>query len=205
MSPHGPIRHHRMTIDLGPAAQQMADLVRSVGDDRLAGPTPCPGYCVGDLLDHIGGLAKAFTWAATKESVAMPDETPSGDASRLAPGWRDRIAADVAALAQAWRYPDAWTGMTKAGPVELPGEIAGLVAIDELVVHGWDLAVATGQPFTADDATLEAAQQFLATFSGPGTEAMRGNGFGPELPTAAEAPLLERVLAMAGRDINWRP
>ena len=194
-----------MTIDLGPAAQQMADLVRSTPDDRLTAPTPCPAYSVGDLLDHIGGLAKAFTWAATKESVDMPDQTPSGDASRLEEGWRDRISADVLALAEAWRDPAAWTGMTKAGPVEMPGEVGGLVAIDELVVHGWDLAVATGRAFTAADATLEAAQQFLAMFSGPGTEELRGDAFGPERAVTASAPLLERVLAMSGRDINWEP
>ncbi len=67
-----------MTIDLGPAAQQMADLVRSTPDDRLTAPTPCPAYSVGDLLDHIGGLAKAFTWAATKESVGHAGSDPVG-------------------------------------------------------------------------------------------------------------------------------
>ncbi len=44
--------------------------------------------------------------------------------------------------------------MTSAGPIEMPGEIAGLVALDELVVHGWDLARATDQPYDVDDATL---------------------------------------------------
>jgi len=43
-------------------------------------------------------------------------------------------------LAGAWQEPDAWTGMTVAGPVEMPGEIAGLVALNELVIHGWDVA-----------------------------------------------------------------
>jgi uncharacterized protein (TIGR03086 family) len=194
-----------MTIDLGPAARQMADLVRATPDDLLAAPTPCTNYCVGDLIDHIGGLAKAFTWAATKESLDLPDQTQSGDASRLEPGWRDRIVSDVVALAEAWRDPAAWTGTTKAGPVEMPGEIGGLVALDELVVHGWDLAVATGQEFSADDATLEGAASFLAMFSGPGTEQLRGDAFGAERAVAASAPLLERVLAMAGRDVNWRP
>lgn len=194
-----------MTIDLDPAAQLMADLVRSTPDDILTAPTPCSTYSVGDLLDHIGGLAKAFTWAATKDSLGMPDQNASGDASRLETGWRDRVATDVLAMAAAWRDPQAWTGMTTAGPVEMPGEIGGLVALDELVVHGWDLAAATGQAFTADDATLEAARDFLAMFSGPGTEDQRGDGFGTERTVAASAPLLERVLAMAGRDINWRP
>ena len=194
-----------MTIDLNPAAQHVAALVRSTPDELLSAPTPCTTYCVGDLLDHIGGLAKAFTWAATKESLDMPDQNASGDASRLEAGWRDRIATDVMTLAVAWSDPAAWTGMTKAGPVEMAGEIGGLVAVDELVVHGWDLAVATDRHFTADDDTLEAAKSFLAMFSGPGSEEMRGDGFGAELPVAASAPLLEQVLAMAGRDIHWRP
>ena len=192
-----------MPIDLEPVAEQMARLVRSTPDDALAAPTPCPTYSVGDLLDHIGGLALAFRFAATKESLNMPDQTASGDASRLEPGWRRRIATDVVALATAWRDPAAWTGMTKAGPVEMRGEVGGLVALDELVVHGWDLAVATGQAFTAGDDELEAAKEFLAMFSGPGTEEMRGDAFGPEREVDDSAPLLTRVLAMAGRDVDW--
>jgi uncharacterized protein (TIGR03086 family) len=194
-----------MTTDLRPAARQMAALVRGTRDELLTAPTPCPDYSVGDLLDHIGGLATAFVLVATKEALAMPEQNASGDASRLEAGWRERIAGDVVALAEAWQDPAAWKGMTKAGPFELPGEIAGLVALDEIVVHGWDLAVSTGQDFTADDTTLEGARAFLATFSGPGTEEQRGDGFGSELPVAADAPLLERVLAMAGRDVHWRP
>ena len=44
-----------MTIDLGPAADEMARLVRATPDELLTAPTPCPAYSVGDLLDHIGG------------------------------------------------------------------------------------------------------------------------------------------------------
>jgi uncharacterized protein (TIGR03086 family) len=194
-----------MTADLGPAARQMAELVTSTPDELLTAPTPCTTYTVGDLLDHIGGLAKAFTSAATKESLDLPDQAPSGDASRLETGWRSRISTDVLALARAWKDPAAWTGMTKAGPVEMPGEVAGLVALDEVVLHGWDLAVATGQPFVADDTTLEGARSFLAMFSGLGTEDQRGDAFGPERPLPATASLLEQVLAMSGRDSTWRP
>ena len=192
-------------LDLRPAADRLAATVRGVRDDQLAAPTPCPEYTVGDLLDHIGGLAKAFTWAATKESLAMPDQTASGDAAQLGADWRQRIPADVEALGAAWTDPAAWTGMTKAGPIEMPGEIGGLVALDEIVIHGWDLAAATGQPFTADDAELEAVQQFAAMFCGPGTEEQRGDAFGVELTVPADAPLLDRVLGMLGRDASWRP
>ena len=46
-------------VDLTPAAQRLADLVARVSDDELSGPTPCPAYALGDLIDHIGGLAVA--------------------------------------------------------------------------------------------------------------------------------------------------
>ncbi len=192
-------------IDLRPAARQLATIVRGVRDDQLGDPTPCPDYSVGDLLDHIGGLATAFTWAATKESLTKPDRTPSGDATQLGADWRTRIPRDVEALAVAWCDPAAWTGLTKAGPVEMPGEIGGLVALDEIVVHGWDVATATGQPFDVDAPALEAVHGFAAMFSGPGTEEDRTGGFGPELTVADDAPLFDRVLAMLGRDAGWRP
>lgn len=191
-------------VDLGPAARQLADLVRNVSDEQLGARTPCPEYTVGDLLDHIGGLALAFTWAATKESLTMPEMQASGDASRLGDDWRERIPAAVQALAEAWRDPAAWTGMTKAGPVEMPGEIGGIVALDEIVVHGWDLAKATGQPFSVDEPSLQACHQFAEMFSGPGTEEQRAGGFGPELDVPADAPLLDRLLGMLGRDANWQ-
>jgi len=55
------------TVDFGPAAQRLADMVVRVGDDELAGPTPLPAYTLGDLIDHVGGLALAFTAAANKD------------------------------------------------------------------------------------------------------------------------------------------
>ncbi len=136
-----------MPVDLEPAAQRLADLVGGVPDELLDAPTPCPAYTLGDLLDHIGGAALAFTGAAVKDTGDATSQGPSGDASRLSDDWRTRMPRDLAALADAWRDPDAWTGMTKAGGVDLPGEVAGLVALDELVVHGWDVARATGQPY----------------------------------------------------------
>ena len=101
----------------------------------------------------------------------MPDQAPSGDASRLGHDWRDRIPADVEALAVAWHDPAAWTGMTKAGPVEMPGEIGGLVALDEIVIHGWDLA-APPPPFAVDDPRSQACSVRRHVL-GPGTEDQR--------------------------------
>ena len=130
-------------LDFGPATTTMARLVTGVTDDQLTARTPCPDYTVADLADHIGGLAFAFTASARKGDV--PGGGGSGDGSRLEDGWRERIVAQLAELAEAWRDPAAYDGITMAGPLEMPAEVAALVALDEVVVHGWDLARSTGQ------------------------------------------------------------
>jgi uncharacterized protein (TIGR03086 family) len=192
-------------VDLEPAARGMGDLVSNVPDDLLDAPTPCPGYTLGDLVDHIGGAALAFTGAAAKDLGDATSQGPSGDASRLGDDWRTRIPRDLAALADAWRDPDAWTGMTKAGGVDLPGEVAGLVALDEIVVHGWDVARATGQPYDCDTPSLEAVNAFVSQFSEPGMEEARAGLFGPVVEVPDDAPLLDRVIGLTGRDPAWSP
>jgi uncharacterized protein (TIGR03086 family) len=192
-----------MTPDLRPAAARLGALVAAVPDDALANATPCPEYTLGDLLDHVGGLAMAFTAAATKTFGEAGGPGPSGDASRLEDGWRERIRADLEGLGEAWRAPEAWNGMTQAGGVDLPGEVAGLVALDELVVHGWDVARSSGQDFTCDEPSLEAVHGFVSQFSGPGQEAAREGLFGPEVAVSETAPLMDRVIAMTGRQPGW--
>jgi uncharacterized protein (TIGR03086 family) len=192
-------------VDLTPAAQRLGDLVSDVDDDMLDAPTPCPDYTVGDLVDHVGGAALAFTGAAVKDMGDVTASGPSGDASRLGDDWRTRIPRDLTSLGQAWRDPDAWTGMTRAGGIELPGEVAGLVALDELVLHGWDIARATGQEYDCDLPSLEAVHGFVEQFSGPGQEAAREGLFGPVVDVPAAAPLLDRVVGLAGRDPAWSP
>jgi uncharacterized protein (TIGR03086 family) len=188
-------------LDLMPAATALGVLVQQVPDDRLGDPTPCPDYTVGDLVEHVGGLALAFTAAANKDLGAYTDSPPHPDAARLTADWRARIPTDLVALAQAWRQPDAWTGMTRAGGVDLPGEVGGLVALDEIVLHGWDLAVATGQPFDVRPDLLSAVHGFVESF-GADPQA-RGGLFGPIVDVPADAPALDRVLGLAGRDPRW--
>jgi uncharacterized protein (TIGR03086 family) len=192
-----------MPLDLRPAAQRLGTLVARIPDDALDRPTPCPAYRLGDLLDHVGGLAVAFTWAASKSFAEIGDQGPSGDASRLGSDWRTRIPAALEELGEAWQDDVAWTGMTKAGGLELPGEMAGLVALDELVIHAWDVARASGQPYEVDEPSLQAVHGFVSQFSGPGQEEARAGLFGPEVAVADDAPLLDRVVGMAGRDPGW--
>jgi len=194
-----------MTIDLTPAADELAVLVAGVADDQLSAPTPCEAMDVATLLDHIGGLSLAFTAAAAKAIPPGATSPPEADGATIGDGFRTDIAERLRALASAWRDPEAWTGMTVAGGLELPGEVGGLVALDELVLHGWDLAVATGQAFEVDPDAAEAVLGFVSSFAGPGHDDERTGLFGPEVTVADDAPLLDRILGMAGRDPAWSP
>lgn len=192
-------------VDLTLAADQLAALVVAVPDDAFDSPTPCTDSTVGDLLDHIAGLSLAFTAAATKEPLPGGPMTPSADAAHLPDDWRTVIPERLAALGAAWRDPAAWEGTTMAGPIEMPAEAAALVTADELVIHGWDLARATSQPYDPDPAALDAVHEFVAQSAGPGKEAEREGLFGPEVPVPADAPLFDRILGMTGRDPGWTP
>ncbi|MGE5292719.1 MAG: TIGR03086 family metal-binding protein [Micromonosporaceae bacterium] len=192
-------------MDLGPAAQRLSDLLVRVEDHELGEPTPCPAYTLGDLIDHVGGLALAFTAAAEKDSARYSEQGPSGDASRLGGDWRTRIPRDLQTLVRAWREPGAWTGMTRIAGMDTPAEMAGLTVADELVVHGWDVARATGQPYACEPEVLEAARSFLAQFASPDAPAGPDVPFGPSRQVPGDAPLLERVIALAGRDPSWSP
>ena len=190
-------------VDLGPGAQRLANLIARVGDDELVKPTPCPSYTLGDLIEHVGGLALAFTAAANKDGGRYVEGAPSGDASRLEEGWRVRISRDLTALAEAWRKPAAWAGTTRIAGMDSPAEMVGLTAADELVVHGWDVARATGQPYACEPELLAAAASFLALFASPDAPAGPDVAFGPSRRVPAGAPELERVVALAGRDPGW--
>ena len=184
--------------DLESAARRMAGLVESVPDGVLDQPTPCERYAVGDLLDHISGFARGFTAAAAKAPL---QGAPSGDAANLGPEWRVEIPKQVMTMAGAWREPEAWTGMTAAGGVELPAEVAGVVALDELVVHGWDLAKATDQPAGYDGPGLDAVYGMVQYFRAQNAEDL----FGPLVEVPDDAPLLGRILGVTGRDPGWEP
>jgi uncharacterized protein (TIGR03086 family) len=191
-------------VDLTPAAQRLADLVARVGDGELDGPTPCPAYTLGDLIEHVGGLARAFRAAAEKDTGSPHvNHAPSGDAARLEEGWRERIPADLAALARAWAEPAAWTGMTRIASQDAPADMVGITAADELVVHGWDVARATGQSYACEPELLDAARNFLGMFVSPDAPAGPEVVFGPPRQVAGDAPPLDRVVALAGRDPAW--
>jgi uncharacterized protein (TIGR03086 family) len=104
--------------------------------------------------------------------------------------------ASAAALSAAGAG-DALTRMHVTPLGEMPGPgLAGFTTLD-ILVHGWDLAVATGQPADLDGRlaahVLGFAGQALAT---PESRAGR---IGPTIPVDANAPVTQQLAAFLGR------
>jgi uncharacterized protein (TIGR03086 family) len=140
---------------------------------------------------------------AARKDRSVADATGSFDGSQLADDWRQSVPSALDELSSAWTDPAAWEGMTAAGGIDMPGEIGGLVALDEVVVHGWDIARATGQDYVVDSGLLEPLITLAQQFGGddPGPDA----AFGRPVPVPDGAPLLDRILGLTGRDPNWSP
>lgn len=192
------------TLDLGPQALIVARLAAGVTERQLDDVTPCPSYAVHHVLGHLGGLAVAFRDAGRKDLGATTDTDPNAAVPDVAPDWRETLPEALDALAEVWRDPAAWSGETRVGGLTLPGAVAGAVAVDELVVHGWDLARATGQEYEPDEAALHAAHGFLVAAAAQAPR-RTGDAFGPVVPVADDAPLLDRLIGLSGRDPGWKP
>ncbi|MET9019701.1 TIGR03086 family metal-binding protein [Actinopolymorpha sp. NPDC004070] len=191
-------------FDLGPATHQLAVLVSGVRDDQLQARTPCEGYTVGDLLDHIGGLSSAFTAAARKTPVeGAPDGPPQSSADNLPADWRESIPRQLTELAAAWSDPAAYEGEARAGGLVLPAQVAGMVALEECVLHGWDLARATGQPFDVDEESTKVVFEFTSMAASSEQMSNREGLFGTPVEVPADAPMFDQALGLSGRDPKW--
>jgi uncharacterized protein (TIGR03086 family) len=192
---HGP-------IDLAPAADRIMQLIPLVDDDHLDNPTPCEERNVRELLGHLTGLSLAFRAAAEKDLGPLTDTAPDSNGWPPATGdWHEQLAERLPALVTAWYPEEAWRGDTRVGGVDLPGEAAGVVALGELVLHGWDLARALGQDYVCDEPSAQVLEIYVQGFDPAGTPGM----FAPALQREAEADVFERVLARTGRDPRWSP
>jgi uncharacterized protein (TIGR03086 family) len=178
-------------IDLQPACRRMAEVLTGVTDDQLKGATPCTDYTVGDLVDHIDEVSKGFAALARKESADN-----HSDAAPPAHDWRRRVTGNVLALGESWTDPAAWHGTTDAGDLELDNAVWGRIALTEMVVHGWDLAVATSQPFELPEGTLRACLDHVSEFV---PRAPVPTLWGPTVAVPDEAPLLDRIIGITGR------
>ena len=189
----------RVPLDFDPPARQLRSLLLGIGEVELAGPTPCQGWTVAALLVHLMGVSAAFAQAARKLTGVPGTDGPPPQprAADLPTYWRSRMPVLIEELAAAWRDPMAWTGTSQVGGVPMPAATIGAFGMNELVVHSWDLAKATGQDYAADPRILEALVELLS--QGP------SGLFGPVVEYEDEGSLLDQVVSLAGRDPRWKP
>jgi uncharacterized protein (TIGR03086 family) len=174
----------------------VAGVPAGAGDD----PTPCTKWPVAVLTRHMVGWATAFAQIVATGSMPPgdPDEIEIVDAAA-----QYRAAAEQ--LLSAWRAGDGPDGQYRmTGDQPVPGTFLYPMMLGEFVVHGWDLAKATGQPAGwPDEAAVLALESMRANvkpeYRGP-------DGFvGPEVEASDDAPPLARLVAFAGRNPDWEP
>jgi uncharacterized protein (TIGR03086 family) len=190
--------------DLGPATDELCALIEAVPQSDLGQPTPCTEYTVGDLLDHLAGVTVAFGGAAVKARGQSSTMGPWGEAEHLDPDWRTSLPQQLRDLAQAWRNPEAWTGVTYVADGEQPGEVIGVILLGELVVHGWDLSRGAGLALQVDAATMAPLHELVRQTFGPQADpTARGTAFQPAVPVPSDASPLDQTLGMLGRNPAW--
>lgn len=181
-------------FELHPATRQLSELVAGVRDDQLADPTPCTEWTVAELLAHVHQFSSVFTSNAGKQ--------PPNPPRQLVADWRTAIPRQLDELAAAWAQASAWQGRTSAGGIEMDAADNALVAVEELTVHGWDLAAASGQQLRPDDERLDLLDRFVEAFDqDPAPDA---GPFGPVATLPSDADRWQRVLARLGRDPLWQ-
>ena len=83
---------------------------------------------------------------------------------------------------------------------QLPAPMICGMVLGELVVHGWDLARATGEEPEWDDEVLRFVYRELEMTAEQGREM---GVYGDRVDVSGTAPMLEKILGMTGRDPHW--
>jgi uncharacterized protein (TIGR03086 family) len=176
------------------ALEATGNIVRGVRADRWHAATPCAGWDARALVNH---LVAGSLWAAelaaggTIEGVgARLDGDLLGDDPAAA---YERSAAAAAAV---FARPGALDAPCAVSYGPVPGSVYAGHRFVDVLVHGWDLAVATGQDYALDPGLMAACQRIVE----PQLDAFRGAGaLGPPVAVRAGASAQTRFLALLGR------
>ena len=167
-------------------APLLGGVVEGITPDQLDRPTPCADFTLRGVLEHMVAGATAFAAAYRGETPAEPDL--SDPLAGITPALTDLVEAISA--------PGALDRTVAAPFGELPGEtFARFVVLDGLV-HGWDMATATGQPYAPSDALVAAVDAFAHQALDPLRD---GQTFADAVEPAPGASPIECLAAYTGR------
>jgi uncharacterized protein (TIGR03086 family) len=174
-------------------------VVNDVADDQLGNPSPCEGWTVRDVINHITGGATLFAISAEQGSV--PDEVlgqlMAGD--NLGDDYEGAWAKAAARAMHAFGEPGALDKIVKLPFGEMPAGVALNIAVFDVLTHATDIARATGQTVN-DTELIETALEVGHQMIGP--ELRTPGVFDAEQPVASDAPAQDRLLAFAGRPVG---
>lgn len=174
------------------ATAWMTELLANVTEQQYALSTPCTEFDVHGLIRHIVGTGKrAAAAGAGRDVMSVAVDLPNHAAADYAP--------IVAGAIDSWRDDSRLIAPIVVPWGEVPG--AGVLwgYVNETLVHGWDLAVATGQPARADAAAVEGAFAFAQRFIPEQIRALDEVPFGPVVEPRPEADATERLANWSGR------
>ncbi|MEO5841794.1 MAG: TIGR03086 family metal-binding protein [Acidimicrobiales bacterium] len=150
----------------------------------LDAQTPCDEWDVRTLMNHMLDTQNYFLGSARGTNAPLPSPNPPELIS-------DDPAADLALTRK-----EMLSAFVQEGVIEKTGPALGIAFSDQLL-HGWDLAKATGQDTTMPDGLPEAAYDMI---HGRFTDEQRKGVFKPEMDVGPNAPAQDKLLAYTGRD-----
>lgn len=181
------------------AASAAARTVANTDSSQLGLPTPCTEWDVQALLNHLI-LWTSYSLEARAHGESVGQDLMDRDFA-AEPGFAADYRAQLDAALAAWSDPAVWQQSLNVIGSATPAADVAALNLAEMVLHGWDLAVATGQRYTVSDAAAGAA---LAAVAANAELFRQYEGFAEPVEVAPGAPALDQVLALSGRDPGWR-
>jgi uncharacterized protein (TIGR03086 family) len=184
--------------ELTDAADSGAGVVANVSAGQFDGPTPDTDWDVRTLLNHLI-LWTAYSFERRAHGESVPDEMMARDFA-AEPGFAAGYRAQLDRALAAWADPAVWERDLNVMGSSTPAADVAAMMLAELVLHGWDLAAATGQAYTVSDRAAAAA---LAAVEANAELFRKYQGFAEPVAVPDDAPVLDRALALSGRDPAW--
>jgi uncharacterized protein (TIGR03086 family) len=183
---------------LATAHDGAAGLVAAVGDEQWDRPTPCSDWTVRQLVNHLVGGNRLTARVVRGEQLPPPEQLGRrGHVDQLGDDPLGAYRSSADEVLAALRAPGALerTHALPAGTLPGPGVVH--LRTVETLVHGWDLARATGRPAPFPDDLCEQELRFSRDLLDRMPEERRP--FAPSRPVADDAATIDRLAALLGR------
>ncbi|MCX4765734.1 TIGR03086 family metal-binding protein [Streptomyces sp. NBC_01275] len=176
-------------------AAEASRVARGVPAARLSDPTHCPDWDVRALVNHwVLYTSHGLEHRALRRQ--LPDDLTARDFT-ADPRWAQAYADQLDRAVAAWADPAVWEGEVDLGTAAMPAAELAAMIIKETAVHGWDVAVATGQEYRISE---PAARLVLDVVERHGDLYRQYDGFAAPVPVPQDAGTFARALGASGRD-----